>query len=199
MRENKKTDLILDFDSTMVNSERAFCEVYNHDYQDYHGFIPANWKENKAWDFEDTCPLIHTLHKVPQEEVRRIFASKMFFDVVEFYDNAYGVLKELDNFYNLICCTAGTPMNVSRKVLWLEKHLPFIRQVLPVIDLDTKGYGKSKIDMRGAIFIDDHVKNLDTCSADFKILHNERKTPIGDTWTGTVTHNWLEISDLLLK
>lgn len=193
---NEKKDLILDYDSTMVNSEKAFCEVYNHLYRGHKGFVEADWRKSKAWDFGDVCPLIHE-EDDPQKVIREIFASEMFFDVVDFYPNAYDILKELDKHYNLIVCTIGTPLNIARKIIWLERRLPFIQQLVPVVYLNGQSHGKELVNMKGAIFMDDNIKNLETSNAEIKIFHNERMTENG-TWSGKTTLNWLEVHDLLI-
>ncbi len=58
-------------------------------------------------------------------------------------------------------------MNASKKVLWLEEHLPEVDEIIILINKSGHGYGKERVAMmeEDAIFIDDHPKNLKSTNA----------------------------------
>jgi 5'(3')-deoxyribonucleotidase len=108
-----KPNLFLDFDNTLVHSIKAYCETYNHIlYQDTkNSYIPAKWYDVKEYNFKDQCPLI--------ENPEDIFAHPYFFKVLELINgNTYEILEKLNQKYNIIICTIGTPKNLANKSLW---------------------------------------------------------------------------------
>jgi len=82
-----KEKLFLDYDSVIVDSVKAYTDTYNEIYRFSEGFIPANPKENKHWDFNIQCPL--------EKNPVHIFGHPMFFKLIKFMPNAEKVIKEL--------------------------------------------------------------------------------------------------------
>ncbi|MCK8058194.1 MULTISPECIES: HAD hydrolase-like protein [unclassified Fusibacter] len=195
-----KKDLYLDFDSTIVNSDKSICEIYNKQYKDHADFKPANWREHRDWTYKYTCPLIHTHEENPRKVIQDYYGTKEFFSNLEFYEDAKEVIQKLSEKYNLIICTSAFPMNASKKVLWIEEHLPEVHEIIILIDQSGNGYGKSRVSMleEGAIFIDDHPKNLHSTKASRKILYKFKETNYNGGWDGPVVSNWKEIESMLL-
>ncbi|OYT15535.1 MAG: hypothetical protein B7C24_12545 [Bacteroidetes bacterium 4572_77] len=191
----KKKVLYIDFDSTIVNSEKAICSIYNEKYKNYEGFKKANWREARNWTFKYTCPLITKLYDNPSLEIAKLFGSDDFFRYLTFYDNAKEVLEKLSKVHDVIICTSATPKNASKKVLWIEENLPFITEVLIVINTGSNGVGKGRIHMieKDSIFIDDHPSNLNSTKASEKYLFKYKETEFNKDWNGKVISNWLEI------
>lgn len=196
----KKPTLYVDFDSTIVNAEKAFCDYYNALYEDHVDFVPADSTALKRWDFKDQCPLLHELFENPVERVRDMFGEAGFFENLTFYENAKTVLHDLTNHYQVVICTAAWPANASKKVLWIEEHLPFIPEVLVVINKRRNGVGKGRVSMQepGAIFIDDHPDNLYSTKASRKILYKYKETSFNQGWEGETVSNWLEVRQAVL-
>jgi len=194
------TDLYLDFDSTIANSEKAFCDVYNMLYKDKEGFVAADWKKVSNWSFIEQCPLIHQLHENPVQEGKRIFGTDEFFNALELYDNAFDVLTRLAEKYNLIVCTFAAPHNGSKKILWIEEHLPCVTETIVILNKMENGTGKKRVPMleEDAIFVDDHPKNLHSTKASRKILYKYKETNYNQDWTGETASSWLELSSMLL-
>ena len=158
--------IIVDYDCTLINSKKAICDIYNKTFSNREeiGFTPADWTKVTRWDMIDQCTLLKKyglsavdLFKVPE-----------FFEVVEFYEGALETFEKLSKETKIIVCTAGTPENVSSKVLHIDKYMPYA-DIVPVIIKDSSGYGKQIVNMEGAIFIDDHATNLETSNAEVKI------------------------------
>jgi len=195
-----KKDLYIDFDSTIVETEAAFCEVYNEEYSKYKSFKPADWKQAMSWIFDDVCPLIHVYHEDAQKEIVRIFGCERFFELLKPMDNAIEVLMELEEKYNLIICTSAMPENASRKVLWIEEHLQFVDEVIVLINKKQNGIGKGRVPMNeeGSIFIDDHPNNLISTNAARKILFKSMEKDFNKDWAGESVSHWDEVKAKLL-
>lgn len=195
-----KKDLYIDFDSTIVNSDKAICKIYNEAYKDYEGFEPADWTKHQDWAYRHICPLVHEHEEDPVQMIKDYYGSQSFFDHLEFYEDAKRVLALLAEKYTLIICTSAFPKNASKKVLWIEEHLPEIHEIIILINKSGHGYGKSRVAMieEDAIFIDDHPTNLKSTKASEKYLFKFKNTNYNDQWDGPVVSSWKEIETLLL-
>ena len=195
-----KRDLYIDFDSTIVNSDKAICAIYNEAYCHYPDFKPAEWQKHQDWAYTQICPLIHEHEDNPVQVVKDYFGSQAFFDHLEFYDDAKEVIAKLKEKYKVIICTSAFPMNASKKVLWIEEHLTVVDEIIILIDKSGNGYGKSRVPMmeEDAIFIDDHPKNLHSTKASQKYLFKFKETNYNGDWDGPVVSSWKEIEALLL-
>lgn len=195
-----KRDLYIDFDSTIVNSDKAICAIYNEQYKDFEGFKVAQWMDHQDWAYRSICPLIHSHEENPVQVVKDYFGSQAFFDYLEFYDDAKEVITKLTEKYKVIICTSAFPMNASKKVLWIEEHLTMVDEIIILIDKSGNGYGKSRVAMmeEDAIFIDDHPKNLHSTKASQKYLFKFKDTNYNADWDGPVVSTWKEVEQLLL-
>lgn len=156
-----KRQLIVDVDSTIVNSQKAICTVYNRMFHDNEKFVKADWTKVTKWNMSGQCPLLEE-YKLSAID---LFKTKEFFNVVEFYEGAKESLEKLSRETKIIICTSGTPENVAHKVLWINENLPFA-DIVPVIIKGSNGYGKKIVNMENSVFIDDHAHNLETSNAD---------------------------------
>lgn len=183
-----KPNLFIDFDSTLVDSIETFCEVYNVLYSFHPDFIPADYAKIQRWDFKDICPLI--------DDVNEIFSSPIFFALLDFFEDAKEVIKQLNEKYNIIICSIGTPENIALKAIWLKKNLPFVHNYILI---HNKGniMNKSIINMEGGIIIDDVASNLESSNASRKICFGQ-VYPWNERWQGERVKNWKEIGSLLL-
>lgn len=187
--EPAKPKLFLDFDSTIVDTNKAFCEYYNRYYSNREGFVPADHTTCEVWNFLDTCPLA-------EKDVNHIFGRKILFELLDPYKNAYQVLERLSHQYEIIIVSIGTFLNISEKSKWIKDYLPFIKEsILLGKDSDVK-MNKSTVNMQGGTFIDDVKSNLDSSNADRKILFGKTFDWNKD-WEGEHLRSWLEIEEAL--
>jgi len=195
-----KKVLYLDFDSTIVNSEKSICEIYNNKYKDYENFEEAKWWEVRNWAFEYTCKLIHELSSDPYQEVTDMFCMNDFFKYLTMYDGASKIIPELCKKYDVVICTCATPLNASKKVLWIEEHMPYVSEVITVIKNGNNGVGKGRVHMieKNSIFIDDHPSNLLSTKAENKYLFKYKETDFNGEWDGNVFSSWEDIAKELL-
>lgn len=190
-----KPTLFLDFDETTADSIKAFCTVYNNKYSQHEGFVQANHNEVYQYNFKDQCPLLDGA-----DAIHDIFDSKDFFDNLTLKDNCLDTLLKHKINFNHCIVTIGTPKNLSRKVLWIEENLPFIKNIILISNGDNK-MDKSLIDMFSgkspSIFLDDHHDNLKSSNANIKICmasYGEREW--NNKWEYKV-ENWKQIDKVL--
>lgn len=179
-----KKKIFLDFDSTITDSVKAYCEVYNWLYNAH-----ADYRKVNKWDLSDECLLAANY-------VEDIFASQEFFNVLEPMDNyTLEVINMLKKKYDVIICSIGTPENISRKAKWIEQKLDIKDMIL--LSQSNLKMDKSIIDMSGGIIIDDHADNLVTSNADIKICFGAIKA-WNEDWSGIRTSDWGELGRMLL-
>lgn len=185
--------LFLDFDGTITDSIKAYCNVYNKNYKEMEGYKKADYRFVERYDLKDECVLVNH-----QEE---IFSTKNYFQELEFFPGAYEALLKLDKKYELIICSIGTLTNISNKSLWIKSRLPFINNTILISTRILPGgikTDKSTINMAGGIFIDDHQENLFNTNADFKICFG-KKYDWNSKWQGDRCLTWEEIEEKLLR
>jgi 5'(3')-deoxyribonucleotidase len=184
--------LFLDFDGTITDSIKAYCDVYNKVYNQKEGYKKADHKLVKRYDLKDECALINH-----QEE---IFSTKNYFDELEFFPGAYETLLKLNDKFELIICSIGTLTNISYKSLWIKSNLPFINNTILISTKLLPGgikTDKSAIKMNGGVFIDDHQENLFSSDADLKICFG-REYEWNSRWKGDRCFTWKNIENKLL-
>lgn len=186
-----KPVLFLDFDSTVVDTNKAFCEYYNTYYSHREGFERADHTTCKIWNFHDTCPLA-------VNDVNSIFGRKALFDLLEPYKHAIEVLERLSVRYEIVIVSIGTFLNISEKSKWIKTHMPFVHEAV-LLGMDNGAVmNKSMVNMAGGTFIDDVMSNLVSTNADRKILFG--KTFVwNEQWTGEHHTRWLDIEKALKK
>lgn len=183
-----KMDLFLDCDNTITNSTEAFIRTYNNNHN-----TSIDWTKVEKYDFSDQIP------NLTSEEKYDIFGSKNFFDNLTLINsNTYEIARELNEKYNIIIASIGTPKNLSLKALWLEQQLPFIKNYCLYYNGDCS-MNKSIINCsKTSIFVDDCHDNLLSVNSDTKII-------FGDIyeWSKTLNgffrcYNWTDLGNLLL-
>lgn len=184
--------LFLDFDCTIVDSIKTYCNVYNSSYKKEEGFKEADHNKVNRYDLKDQC------HLVDHQET--IFSNEEFFKHLEFMTDAIDVLERLGTKYELIICSIGTLDNISHKAKWIKNNLPFIKNVILITGaMRTSGLkmDKSSVNMKDSIFIDDHAENLLSTNAELKICFG-KEYDWNKNWMGQRCFNWIEIEKLLL-
>lgn len=189
-----KTKLFLDCDNVITSSTEIFCSTYNILYQTYPNFIPADWNKVQKWNFEDQCPLLKST-----DEVLGIFEEELFFNLLKFInDNTYDAIKRLNEKYQIIVVSIGTPINLSLKAKWLHEKLSFIKDYVLVYNEGCKVSKEIvKMDYPNSIFIDDCTSNLDSSNAQNKIIFG-KEYPWSQTNDYKRCWDWCEVEKELL-
>ena len=157
-----KIKYFVDFDGTICNSTKSFANTYNILYQNHPEFKLADHTKLKQYNLKCICPLVNN----PLD----IFDHDLFFQYLEFInDNTYEVLEKLSKKYQLIIVTIGTPTNLSKKALFLEEKLSFIKDYVLLFNDGCK-MQKDIVNMENGIFLDDVESNLKSSNAKTKIL-----------------------------
>jgi 5'(3')-deoxyribonucleotidase len=188
-----KPKLFVDFDVTLVDSIKKICDVYNILYQDHPDFKPADHTKIQQYNFKDICPLLDT--------ALSIFENELFFKDLKFINhNTYEVLKKLNNKYQLIVVSVGSPKNIAMKANWLVENIPFIKDYILLYNDGCK-MDKSVVNMQGLrnYFIDDIPSNLESTNCENKILFG-KIYPWNEDGLKNFEHcfNWNEIGERLL-
>lgn len=186
-----KERLFLDQDGTITNSIKAYCRAYSDLYQFHSNYKYPDWTKVEKWNMSDQCPL--------ETNPENIFSHHKFFSYLDFIDdNMKEVLFELSEKYQIIITSIGTPQNLAYKAVWLDEHLPFIKDYI-LLRNDGCIMNKSIVDMSTGIFVDDVDSNLLTSNAKWKICF--RPDGIKEwnrNWAGNYVSNSMELMKLLL-
>ena len=186
-----KRKFFCDLDSTITNSVLAYTKVYNKMYQYYPVFKPADPNKLQQYNLKDICPLVCN----PLD----IFDHDLFFKYLEFInENTYEVLEKLSKKYQLIIVTIGTPTNLSKKSLWLEDKLNFIKDYVLLFNDGCK-MQKDIVNMSGEgnIFLDDVSSNLYSSNAENKVLFGKR-FEWNNGWEKDWCLTWSDVEDRYL-
>ena len=184
-----KRTLFLDFDGTIVDTNKAFCKYYNDFYNHLPNFKVADYNKCSEWSYSDVCPLI-------KNDAEKIFGEEALFSNLEFFPNAYETLEKLSKLYNLVIVSIGTYANIHHKSKWIEKNLPFIDESILLCKNKDVIMDKSVVNMQDGIFIDDVQSNLDSTNASRKILFGKR-FKWNENWKGEHYLNWVEVAENL--
>jgi 5'(3')-deoxyribonucleotidase len=159
-----KRNLFLDMDGTLINSIKRVVELFDEDYLEHKGYYKVHWTDINSWDFKELLLL-------DKKQVNDYFCDPRFFDHrLEYMDNAYEVINRLKNYFYIHLVSMGLKENLSLKQTWIQENLPFSN----FIGCDFNNVNdKSHIDMSEGIIIDDVAKNLDSSSAEEKIVFGD--------------------------
>lgn len=177
--------IYLDFDNTIVESNKRIIDIINKKYN-----LSKTEQDLKDFDF-------NSIHPITLQEKTEMFESDEFYDGLEFKPYVLDVLNKYKDSYELIIVSKGTPLNLKKKEKWLIEHIPFNYKF---IGIDGHAHNKSSIDMTGGIQIDDSYSCLKT-NADIKILYksfNNYPWQISDEQESYMyVNSWEDIDSIL--
>lgn len=177
-------NIYIDFDNTIVKSNKAFIEVLNNRYG-----LHASEDDLKDYDYS-------SIKKISNQEKLEIFESDEFFNQLEFQDGFLETFKKIKK-NNIIIVTKGTAVNLDKKEIWLKKNLKRHFQFIGIEDLRLS---KKCIDMEDGFQIDDCTNALDT-NAKVKILYkNYRNYKWQQDYENKdmlVVNDWKQIKDII--
>lgn len=185
----KKNKIYIDFDNTLVCSIKCICNLYNEDFKYFPEFKRISWIDMKTWEFKE-------LSLAGRNYILSYFGQPRFFKNVEFMDNAYEIISDLQKEgYNICIVSMGTPQNLLGKSIWIKKHIPYAG----FIGIDMGQYkDKSHIDMSDGILIDDEKRYLDSSNAKIKVCFGD-EYEWNEEWSGTRCYNWYDIKRYIEK
>ena len=161
-----KINLFLDFDGVIVDSLDAACETYNHLFQNFDEFVPAQADKCKRYDMADVCPLCNGSPAI-------LFSQQHFFDVLKpTQEDVCSYLDMISEYYNIIVTSLGTTKNVQKKTEWIEKNLPMIKQSIMLVG---DFADKNNVNMTRSVIVDDVSRNLHISNAAYRIVFGKTK------------------------
>lgn len=185
--EDKKVNVYLDFDDTLVNSIEAATMLLNREF-----IKTVDPNDIKRWDFTDQFT------EVTLKEVEDVFASEEFFYLLQEKPYAKQLVEELNKIANVVIISKGTPKNLELKEEYIKENFGDVKFVgLPI------GVSKSNYMKKRCIIVDDNVKYLDeACAvADIPILYRQDDIArdYNADWKGIKIIQWCPKSIKIMK
>ncbi len=177
-----KPTIFLDFDGVIVDSKKSFVDFYNKHYKEKQGYVFADHKKCNKWNFSDVCPLAI-------DDIQHIFGQKELFDNLEFFPHAKETIEELSKDYKVVIVSIGTYDNIHHKSMWIKNNLSCVKDSILLVKTEGDMLGKSIVDMKGGIFVEDVSKNLYSTNADIKIIYGP-KYSWNEDWEGLWASDW---------
>lgn len=175
----------IDFDNTMVESNKKVIEILNKRYS-----LDKTEEDLVDYGYNSIAP-------ITEKEKLEIFESDEFFDKLELKKGFMEFFNRNKKRINFVVATKGTPVNLEKKEKWLRKN---ISKKIKFIGIVNEGFSKKQVDMNGAIQIDDFITALDT-NAGLKILYKDNHSFEWQTnYINTdimVVNTWEEVDDIL--
>ena len=109
---NYKPSIVLDFDDTLVKSSEAIIKILNKKFG-----LNKTVADSKDWNFRSIN------RNLTEQDIDNLFATKEFFEIVRWNDNAIDFLKKFQEEYDYIICSKGTKNNLILKKDFLELEL----------------------------------------------------------------------------
>lgn len=189
MLEEKKT-IFLDCDDTIMLSSETVIAILNKRYNEN-----KTIHDLRDWYYRSIAG------KVSQKEILEIYGSEEFWQELKLDQEFLNVFKELQDKYNWVFVSKGTPDNLLKKKQFLQKHFnEAIRfEGLPLESAND--FDKSSVDMYGGIQIDDRIDCFDNTKAAVRILIHQNDVkwarPRGNEDNLYRVFSWKEAGDIL--
>lgn len=159
--------IFVDVDGTVLDTTGALADYYNEHYHTEEGFIEADGDLIEVWDAHDQMPLMNGA-------IEHIFESDFFWDNVRIKEGAVDIIRGwVEDGEEVYFLSIGSSTNIAKKTEFLKKHFPFVHRHIMLVQNKFMKMDKSIVDMAGAMIIDDHVSNLLTCNAEYKVLFKD--------------------------
>lgn len=201
-----KLKLFLDFDNTLVNTNKVAVEYFNTKFGKAYKL-----EDLKNYNFMDLFP------EISGEDIDEFFNGDFLFTNISFIGNSREVLEKFDEFLQVSIVSMCTESNKITKLYWIAENLPQFSEFYgvetgPRTDeynsrwAESEGgtwssHDKSSVDMSGGIFIDDHIDCLRSSNAKIKILFRFNQDGDWNEFDNTdeiyVVNTWAEIEDIL--
>lgn len=180
------TTIYLDFDNTIVESNKRIIEMLNSKYN-------TSKTEDDLHDYN-----YNSIYPISEKEKLEMFESDDFYSGLEFKSGVLDVLNKYYQLYNIVIVSIGTEENLKKKKEWLKNNLPYN---FSFIGCDGRRCKKNRIDMDDAIQIDDNFDCLKT-NATLKILYKSFNNfpwqePDSNLEDFMMVNTWDEIDSIL--
>lgn len=183
--------IFVDVDGVVIDTTGALADYYNEHYHSEEDFTEADGDKIEVWDAHDQLPLMNG-------EIEHIFESDYFWDNVRIKPNAQLVLEYLSTKHDVYFVSIGSSINIGKKTKFLRKHFPFVHNHIMLAMNGDMSMDKSVVNMEGGMIIDDHMSNLNSSNARFKVLFKDlgekewNKYDVSTT-PDIITKGWFEL------
>lgn len=184
-------NIFIDFDGVVADTTGALADYYNEYHHTHEDFIEADGDKIEVWDAHDQMPLMNG-------DIEHIFESDYFWDNVRIKPHAEEIIELLSKHHDVYFVSIGSSKNISKKTKFLHKHFPFVHNHIMLAMNGNMSMNKSIVNMEGGMIIDDHISNLTSSNARFKVLFKD----LGDkewnkydvrTTPDLVAKGWMDI------
>lgn len=189
---NNKKNLMLDMDDVIVSG--GFLYLLND-------FLGTSYTEQ---DFKD----FYMQHIIPKEfmpDFYEYFFKKNMYDYCRLNSDAYEVIEELKEVYNLIIATSYTfKEDIINSGIILKYKYDYLLKTFPFLTPDNFSFTTNKSYLYCQIRIDDNIKNLEGPNTERKILYtayHNKDISIEDLEKNGIERadNFMHVKRLLLK
>lgn len=175
-------NLIIDFDNTIVNSDKAIWKLY----RERTGDLSTHYKDHSVWWYDEVCP------QWTRDQQNAAFQDPRLFELLELFPNSIEILKALKKHgHTITICTVHRGEGVPLKTDFIKKHLGFIDNLVIVEEM-SKSH-KSMI--YGDIMLDDSVDNLTTSRCVLPVCFGNGKW--NQEWQGARVDDWQSFYQLV--
>lgn len=168
-------DIIIDFDSTLVDTHTAVLELYREMTGDTSTAISVD----SGWSIKEICPLWS------EEQCANVFKNERLFEIMKPFDNSVEITQQLiEEGHRLVICTVHGHEGIGFKGKAIKRMFPHIKEVI-YIDNNTI---MNKDLIVADVLIDDHLKNLESSKCEFKVCYGNYAW--NKEWEGLRVGNW---------
>jgi 5'(3')-deoxyribonucleotidase len=171
-------NIILDFDSTLVDTHTAVLKLYRETTNDYSTAIT----DDSGWSIKEICPLWS------EEECASVFKNPRLFELMKPFEGAVEATKKLqEDGHRITICTVHGHEGILYKGQAIKRMFSHIKEVI-YIDNNTI---MNKDLIRADVIVDDHMKNLNSSKCRNKICFGWYKW--NEDWVGMKTNDWTSV------
>ena len=159
----KDKNIVIDFDSTIINTPKTLINIHNKLYPSQQYIYKKNMERKIDWNF---YPLIKTKEEL--KELFKLFDHPDFYKHVEVFPKAIETINKLAETNNVYICSKHMESRKPLTLAWINKVMPKVK-VIFVDNFSDKG--ETFKDIKVDIVIDDRIDCLSSFNDSiFKIL-----------------------------
>lgn len=155
--------ILIDFDSTLVDTSKAYFDYYQEQTKDY----STEYSEDKvSWNMTNLCKLWSS-----QEQVDNVYIQEGLFKHFKLFPNVLEVLNKLKqegHYLHVVSCHDVRGMRY--KIDWIKENLPIIDEITIIpIESGIQKFDKSSV--KGDLIIDDKLDCHETSNTKYNLLY----------------------------
>lgn len=174
--------VIVDFDSTMVDTHTAVLDLYREETGD----MSTEINHNTGWNIQEICPLW------TDEQCKSAFKHKRLFELMKPFAGAIFHLEQLmQEGHRVVVCTIHGHEGIGYKGALIKRMFPFVQEVIYI----DNGLKMNKDLIAGDIIIDDNIGNLTNSRCEFKVCYGDYDW--NKDWELLRVTDWKDLYDMV--